>query len=253
VTTAMRQAAKPVSFGSICGIGPRSGGKTSIRCVLSAFLHFGALAGRFVPHQRAQLLLALFEVKVEWAALGRAKADNRAAKVANPANPSIPPPGRLARLAAPPVTADYVKQALPRARAATAIAHSEACPDVPAMWRLVDELIPLRHGCQPVSHISHINSGDAASLRAEPVLPAAGTPDRIALEARHREMITGMRAAAMQRPPSWASPSASPSPGCWCSCCHGRHWWQRREAAIGWCCSTCHPPAPGVTTTEVRT
>ena len=48
--------------------------------------------------------------------------------------------------------------------------------------------------------------------------------------------------AAHQRPPSWVDPSALPSPGCFCSCCHGQRWWREREMPKGWRCWQCHPP-----------
>jgi hypothetical protein len=48
--------------------------------------------------------------------------------------------------------------------------------------------------------------------------------------------------AAHQRPPSWVDPSALPSPGCFCSCCHGQRWWCEREMPKGWRCWQCHPP-----------
>jgi hypothetical protein len=53
------------------------------------------------------------------------------------------------------------------------------------------------------------------------------------------DALDGLRRAAMQRPPSWADPSAALSRGCFCSCCQSRRWWSDDR---GWRCWTCHPP-----------
>ena len=60
--------------------------------------------------------------------------------------------------------------------------------------------------------------------------------------------------AALQRPPSWADPTALPSPGCFCNCCKGQRWWRERDAPKGWRCWICHPPdhLPPETVTEIR-
>jgi hypothetical protein len=55
-------------------------------------------------------------------------------------------------------------------------------------------------------------------------------------------LLDGYLRAALQRPPSWADPTALPSRGCFCSCCKGRRWWREREAPKGWRCSVCYPP-----------
>ena len=49
----------------------------------------------------------------------------------------------------------------------------------------------------------------------------------------------------MQRPPSWADPSAAPSRGCFCSCCQSRRWWgdHRGLAMLG--LSSAGPLDPG--------
>ena len=61
--------------------------------------------------------------------------------------------------------------------------------------------------------------------------------------------------ASRRRSPSWADPTALPSPGCFCTCCKGQRWWCEREAPKGWRCRTCHPPdhLPSGVVTEVRT
>ena len=82
-----------------------------------------------------------------------------------------------------------------------------------------------------------------------PPLSEAGTPARVRGDAEHAQMVRGLLNAACQRPPSWSDSAATPSPGCWCSCCKGYRWWCEREAPKGWRCGTCHPPlhlAPGV-------
>jgi hypothetical protein len=75
---------------------------------------------------------------------------------------------------------------------------------------------------------------DRVAIAAEPLLPPPGSPERGMLNAYER--------AALQRPPSWSGADPVPTPGCWCSCCHGHRWWREREAPSGWRCSTCHPP-----------
>jgi hypothetical protein len=50
-------------------------------------------------------------------------------------------------------------------------------------------------------------------------------------------LLDGYMRVALQRPPSWADPTALPSSGCFCSCCKGRRWWREREAPKGWRCS----------------
>jgi hypothetical protein len=61
--------------------------------------------------------------------------------------------------------------------------------------------------------------------------------------------------AALQRPPSWADPTAQPSRGCFCTCCKGQRWWRERDAPKGWRCWICHPPdhLPRTAVTEVLT
>jgi hypothetical protein len=63
----------------------------------------------------------------------------------------------------------------------------------------------------------------------------------------HRRLVSGYLAAGLQRPPSWANPSAVPMQGAWCSCCSrheqaGGRWWREAVNPSGWCCWTCHPP-----------
>ncbi len=61
--------------------------------------------------------------------------------------------------------------------------------------------------------------------------------------------------AALQRPPSWADPTALPSRGCCCSCCKGQQWWCEREVPRGWRCSVCYPPdhLPSISVMEMGT
>jgi len=70
---------------------------------------------------------------------------------------------------------------------------------------------------------------------------AVRTAAQIQLQPRPKPVDApdGLQRAAMQRPPSWADPTARPSRGCYCSCCHGRRWWGDPR---GWRCWTCHPP-----------
>ena len=91
-------------------------------------------------------------------------------------------------------------------------------------------------------------TADAAALdgyqvpAAMPPSPEPDTPERARFDARQAAMVSGLLRAARQRPPSWADPSALPSPGCFCSCCKGQRWWCELEAPKGWRCRTCHPP-----------
>jgi hypothetical protein len=93
-------------------------------------------------------------------------------------------------------------------------------------------------------------------LLADPVRLLA-SPEHVAEQRaarRHAEALNGYRRAALQRPPSWPGADDVPASGCWCSCCHGRHWWREYQNASGWRCSTCQPPArPTDRLVEVRT
>jgi hypothetical protein len=85
-------------------------------------------------------------------------------------------------------------------------------------------------------------------------LPPPGTPERDQMERRHAEVLDGYLRAALQRPPAWYGAENVPTPGCWCSCCHGRRRWREDQSASGWRCSTCHPPVLSTTRlVEVRT
>ena len=68
-------------------------------------------------------------------------------------------------------------------------------------------------------------------------------------------LLDGYLRAALQRPPSWADPTALPSRGCFCSCCKGRRWWREREAPKGWRCSVYYPPdhLPSIAVAEMTT
>ena len=82
---------------------------------------------------------------------------------------------------------------------------------------------------------------DASAMRAEPRLPPIASPERDRGDREHKAMVTGLRAAAMRRPPSWWNPMPhNPTPGSACFCCFNRHWWTSDR--LGWCCWTCHPP-----------
>jgi len=93
---------------------------------------------------------------------------------------------------------------------------------------------------------------EQAARQGEKPLPSPGTAERDKLGRDHAAYLNGMMAAALKRPPSWweAEPHRPP-PGATCSCCRWRRWWSRDGR--GWCCSTCHPPVPGETVTEVDT
>ena len=61
--------------------------------------------------------------------------------------------------------------------------------------------------------------------------------------AEHHDAETAaLQRAALQRPPAWPGTDRDPTPGCWCSCCGGSHWWREARAPSGWRCRTCHPP-----------
>jgi hypothetical protein len=99
------------------------------------------------------------------------------------------------------------------------------------------------------------------AIRAEPLLPEEGSPERERLDCGQRRMVRGLLAAAAQRPPAWADPASVPPPGAWCTCC-GRHhrrggrWWcEAGERPRGWRCWTCYPPdhLPAEAVREVRT
>jgi hypothetical protein len=68
-------------------------------------------------------------------------------------------------------------------------------------------------------------------------------------------LLDGYMRAALQRPPSWADPTALPSRGCCCSCCKGQQWWCEREVPRDWRCSVCYPPdhLPSIAVTELTT
>jgi hypothetical protein len=68
-------------------------------------------------------------------------------------------------------------------------------------------------------------------------------------------LLDGYMRAALQRPPSWADPTALPSRGCFCSCCKGQRWWCEREVPRGWRCSVCYPPdhLPSISVMEMGT
>ncbi len=94
------------------------------------------------------------------------------------------------------------------------------------------------------------------AIRAEPVLPPEGSPERDRLDRMQRRMQRGLLDAAMRRPPAWSDPGAPPTPGCRCvRCCGGRWWCEAGEAPRGWRCRTCHPPdhLPADAVREVRT
>ena len=95
----------------------------------------------------------------------------------------------------------------------------------------------------------------ADAVAEPPPLPEPGTTERARWDAEQARMVRGLLDTARQRPPSWADTAARPSPGCWCSFCHGQRWWCEREAPRGWRCGTCHPPAHlrVDAVTEVRT
>lgn len=71
--------------------------------------------------------------------------------------------------------------------------------------------------------------------------PDPDTSERSLLDEMHAAATAGYLRAAQQRPPSWSDPAAMPSPGCWCSCCHGQQWWIEAHDGHGWRCATCHP------------
>ena len=74
-------------------------------------------------------------------------------------------------------------------------------------------------------------------------MPAPGTPEREQQDEQQARLVTGLLAAALQRPPSWSGVEPhNPMRGTFCSCCSGRRWWSRNRT--GWCCMTCHPPPP---------
>ena len=68
----------------------------------------------------------------------------------------------------------------------------------------------------------------------------ATKPLPMRLEALDAAAPAGNERAALKRPPAWSNP-VPPSPGCWCSCCYGRHWWAEAINPRGWRCSTCYP------------
>jgi hypothetical protein len=73
-------------------------------------------------------------------------------------------------------------------------------------------------------------------------LPKPTTPERTDRNKLHETTDQGLGWPPGQRPTSWADPSAVPSLGYWCSCCHGQRWWCERENPKGWRCGRCHPP-----------
>jgi hypothetical protein len=86
---------------------------------------------------------------------------------------------------------------------------------------------------------------ERAAIQAESALPAPGTAERAALDSRHAATVSAFLRISLQRPPSWADPTARPSPGAFCSCCRGQRWWceiKCRRRQSGWRCWTCHPP-----------
>jgi hypothetical protein len=117
-----------------------------------------------------------------------------------------------------------------------------AVVDAPADAALTVAVVERPTACEArrdaIEHGERDDEGDAT----EPPLPPPGTPEREALDARQRETVAGLLGAASQRPPSWGNPAAVPSPGCWCSCCHGTRWWTEREGSKGWRCGKCYPP-----------
>lgn len=149
--------------------------------------------------------------------------------------------------------------ALARARAAGLTLTAE---DGRLRWRgpqpPADLLAELRQHKADLLRLLAVN--DAAPLLppASPEQAEAEQQDRAAIEAvdaggeparwrladhmAHAARLRGLQATASARPPSWPDPDAVPSPGCWCSCCRGAHWWREREAPSGWRCRTCHPP-----------
>ena len=83
---------------------------------------------------------------------------------------------------------------------------------------------------------------DAAAIRAEMPLPPPGTPERGRMDRENRDVVVGLFAASMRRPPSWWNLKPhDPTPGSACFCCFNRHWWTSDR--LGWCCWTCHPPS----------
>lgn len=54
------------------------------------------------------------------------------------------------------------------------------------------------------------------------------------------------------RQPSWSDPKDTPREGERCKC-GGRWWWTASPEPDGWCCSTCHPPPPGLAVTTIET
>ena len=75
-----------------------------------------------------------------------------------------------------------------------------------------------------------------------PPLPEPGSAARARWDAEQARMVRGLLETARQRPPFWTDSTAIPSPGCWCSCCHGSRWWTEIARPTGWCCGVCHPP-----------
>jgi hypothetical protein len=76
--------------------------------------------------------------------------------------------------------------------------------------------------------------------------------DELAALLRRDAELRALRDPRLQRPPAWSGGEV-PQPGCWCSCCRSQHWWSEADRPRGWRCWLCHPPLPGVTTTELRT
>ena len=98
-----------------------------------------------------------------------------------------------------------------------------------------DELLAALRGAR--DDLIRVLKIEAGELSPDPTpvvpLPAPSAPS---------DQLNGYLRAALQRPVSWADPTARPSQECYCSCCRGQRWWCEREAPKGWRCWQCHPP-----------
>lgn len=118
-----------------------------------------------------------------------------------------------------------------------------------------DVLADLRRWREDVARIlSERRLLAAAEAQSPGVDDASAQP---APEEDHRAAVSGYLMAGLQRPPSWSTPTPPP-PGAFCSCCgrftkQGGRWWRSTAGADGWCCTTCHPPPPGLAVVEVAT
>ena len=102
-------------------------------------------------------------------------------------------------------------------------------------------------------------SGNNIALR-----PIAAVPEdlKAAIKAHKLELLALLREdegpldpflASGRLPPAWVGTEHVPVPGSVCGCCRGTRWWSERDQPKGWRCYDCHPPAPGIAITELRT